>query len=309
MMKDWDESTLWEKARLFMQRALEEDREGPLFPFWAALALEVLARSALAHVHPALLADPREPENILAVFGYRTTDKNITSIPAKGVFSRCAVIVPDFTTDDAKFCMRIASLRNEELHSGNSAFANYPTGQWLGDYYRICELVLVYLGKDMGDFLSDDGEVNAAKQLITAASAKVEKAVKDDIAAKRRSFDGLDETERDERVALANSKEASASEKILPCPSCGSPCLISGDVVSISSPRTVEDGIERDVVVLPTKLDCVACGLQLNSLSHLYAANNELAGQFTHTVYESPEDFYGIDVGPQYDVELEYDNE
>jgi hypothetical protein len=29
-MEEWSESTLWEKARLFMQRALEEDREGPM---------------------------------------------------------------------------------------------------------------------------------------------------------------------------------------------------------------------------------------------------------------------------------------
>lgn len=308
-MHEWSESTLWEKARLFMQRALEEDREGPLFPFWAALSLEVLARSVLARVHPALLADPREPDNILAVFGYRTSDRTISSIPAKAVFSRCAVIVPDFTADDARFCQRIASLRNEELHSGSPAFADYPTGQWLGDYYRVCKLLLAHCRKSLKDFLGDLGEVKAANQLIKATQGKIEKAVKDSIAAKRREFEQLNEAERRERIVLAASEQPSGYQKHTSCPSCASPCILAGDIVSVSGPRTVEDGIERDAVILPTRLTCKACGLQLNGVSHLYAANRNLAGQFKHTTYESPEDFYGIDVGPQYDYELEYDNE
>jgi RNase P subunit RPR2 len=308
-MEEWTEPVLWEKARLFMQRALEADREGPLFPFWAALSLELLARSALARVHPALLADPREPDNILAVFGYRTSDRALSSIPAKAVFSRCAVVVPNFTTDDAKFCQRIASLRNEELHSGNAAFADYPTGQWLGDYYRVCELLLTYLDKDLKSLLGDSGEVKAAKQLIKATQTKIEKAVKDSIAAKRRYFEQMDETERRERVTLASSQQPSAYQKRVSCPSCDSPCILEGDVVSVSGPRTVEDGVEREVVILPTKLTCQACDLQLRGLSHLYAARRDLAGQFTDATFESPEDFYGIDIGPQYDVELEYDNE
>lgn len=157
--------------------------------------------------------------------------------------------------------------------------------------------------------MGDPGEVKAANRLIRATQGKIEKAVKDAVAAKRRAFEQLNEAERHERAALAASQPPSAYEKDVSCPSCASPCILAGDVVSISGPRTVEDGIERDAVILPTKLTCHACGLQLRGTSHLYAANRNLAGQFKHTTYESPEDFYGIDVGPQYDYELEYDNE
>ncbi len=59
-MSYWSHDGLWAKAVIYAQRATDEDRDGPLFPLWATLALEFVARACLAKVHPALLADPRE---------------------------------------------------------------------------------------------------------------------------------------------------------------------------------------------------------------------------------------------------------
>jgi len=168
---------------------------------------------------------------------------------------------------------------------------------------------LTYLDKSLEDLLGDAGEANAAEELVKATQAKIEKTVKDSIVAKRREFEQIGDVERDERLALVTDERLSAYEKRVSCPSCESPCILSGDVVSVSGPRTVEDGTEREVVILPTKLTCHVCELQLNGLPHLYAAHRDLAGQFTDTIFESPEDFYGLDIGPQYDYEEEYDNE
>ncbi len=83
----WNYDDLFLKARLYMARAFKEDRDSSLFSFWASLGLELLARSTLSKVHPSLLADPTQGDNILYACGF--PGKNPPkSIPAKSVFSR-----------------------------------------------------------------------------------------------------------------------------------------------------------------------------------------------------------------------------
>ena len=55
MSAGWDEQSLLAKAHLYVERALEQDREGPVFAFWCHLAFEPLARAAVARISPMLL--------------------------------------------------------------------------------------------------------------------------------------------------------------------------------------------------------------------------------------------------------------
>ncbi len=55
---DWAFDALYGKARAYVKRAHDEPLDTALFGFWMSLALELLCRSALAKVHPVLLADP-----------------------------------------------------------------------------------------------------------------------------------------------------------------------------------------------------------------------------------------------------------
>ena len=94
----WTFDPIWQKSKVFMDRALEADRDGPLFPHWAALSLELLGRATLARVHPVLLADPREPENLFYALGLGV--RGIPrSVPAKTVFARCQRLI------DVKRCV------------------------------------------------------------------------------------------------------------------------------------------------------------------------------------------------------------
>jgi hypothetical protein len=54
-MQEWSSDTLWNKGKLYLARAFEQDRSGELFPFYASLGLEFLARAVLASIHPARL--------------------------------------------------------------------------------------------------------------------------------------------------------------------------------------------------------------------------------------------------------------
>ena len=66
----WDRDSLWAKACVYMERAFNESKNDPLFGLWAALGLELLARSAVSHVSPTLLADPdRDHKQLLHALG------------------------------------------------------------------------------------------------------------------------------------------------------------------------------------------------------------------------------------------------
>jgi hypothetical protein len=44
----WDQESLWAKAKLFIERAFDQQEDDSQFGLWAALSMELLARSALA---------------------------------------------------------------------------------------------------------------------------------------------------------------------------------------------------------------------------------------------------------------------
>jgi hypothetical protein len=93
---DWSPESLYNKAKVFAERAHNEHVDSALFGFWMSLTIEMLGRAALAQIHPALLADPREPDNIQYAFGI--IPKGVPkSIQAKTVFARCSVFVDGFT--------------------------------------------------------------------------------------------------------------------------------------------------------------------------------------------------------------------
>src|ERR1700730_12973575 len=102
-MQEWSSDTLWNKGKLYLARAFEQDPKSDLFPFYASLGLEFLARATLASVHPALLADPQDGTNILSSFGFPAT-ATPKSIQAKTVFSRLKFVIQDFSDDDLSLC-------------------------------------------------------------------------------------------------------------------------------------------------------------------------------------------------------------
>jgi hypothetical protein len=85
-MQSWDSEGLWKKAKLFMDSANDHDLASSEFAFFAALALECLARSALTKVHPVLNADPRDDANVLYACGYSFAKPR--SLPAHSVYLR-----------------------------------------------------------------------------------------------------------------------------------------------------------------------------------------------------------------------------
>ena len=183
---DWSAESLYNKAKVFAVRALDESIESALFGFWMSLTLEMLARAALAHIHPALLADPREPDNIQYAFG--VIPKGVPkSIQAKALFARCSVFVPGFTDKMSGHCLIMADRRNSELHSGAAAFEGIDNSKWLPSTYEVLEVLLNHMHRDFTDLLGE-GHAKFAAKMLEDRRNTMKRDVQEKIAAAKKYF-------------------------------------------------------------------------------------------------------------------------
>ncbi len=302
----WSEEDLYRKARLFVTRAFYEvPRSDALFPFWASLGLELLGRAALAHVHPALLADPSQPDNLLYALGYEV--KAPKSVAAKAVFSRCQRIIPEFTEVERDRCMALQYHRNEDLHSGGLPFESLPPEAWLTGFLKSCRVLLDFLGKSLEEFFGEQ-EASAAERLIVEADEKVTNDVKRRIGQARNAFEHLGDdvkaagrTETEVRLRLSD-----ASTKELPCPACCSGGQLDGELIRLGEPRLRDECIVRERVYLAVRFACSVCGLSLVTHEELNAAG--VGGQFAIEDTFEPMEFYREEFEEAY-FEPDYGND
>lgn len=303
----WEYEKLWNKAKIYMQKAFAEERDGSAFPLWATIGLELTARATLAKVHPVLLADPREGEHLMYVFGYQKKPNYIPiSIPTKTVFERCETIVPNFTSTEKSFCQEITTRRNEELHSGNLGFDNYQTNKWLTKFYRTLNILLDFQGKKLDELLNAE-EAEAAKEMIAERAANLEKVVRDRISQHKKSYKRLPKEEKKEKLHSAQRKKWSILQfyrKEEKCPSCGNQGVITGKLISISAGKAGEAEIFQNFNVLPTAFRCFNCDLTLEN--HLELDAIEIGGQYRIEETFEPNEYFEI---PTYEPDFDYGND
>lgn len=302
---DWQSEVLYNEAKLYAQRAHNESVDSSLFAFWMSLALELIARSALSQIHPVLLADPREQDNIHYAFGI-IPKKIPLSIPSKALYARCSVFIPGFTDKMSTHCLIIADRRNSELHSGAAAFEGIANSTWLPATYEVIEVLLAHLKRDFTDFLGGHGAV--AVEALRDRRDNLVKEVHEKLAKARKYYGGLTEEERAKLSASADEtsthwlKGTTLRKKCL-CPACSNTAVIGGETVGRSPVRIdqAETSITREVRVLPNRLRCPYCNLVLTSFQEVREAGR--GDIFTVEEHEDPIQFFGIDPEEYVDVE------
>lgn len=292
----WSYNKLWFKAKIYIQKALNEDRDEEMFPFWSAIALEFVARATLAKVHPVLLADPREGENLLYVFGFQKKPiYTPISIPTKTVLERCEVVVPNFTDSEKAFCKDFTTRRNEELHSGGLGFDSYPTGKWLSKYYKVLKILLAAQKKTLVDLLGTE-EAKAAEEMIAERDATLEKNVKDKVSIHAKTFKALSKKEQLERIDKSKTDRMfgyRSYRKNAICPACSNFGVLNGKLISVSDSVAGESEIIQNLNILPTHFKCLCCELELNNHSELDVV--ELGGQYKVEEIYDPREYYDIE--------------
>lgn len=287
----WDESTLWAKAVLYTRLATESDRDSWLYPFWNSLALEFVARAALAHISPTLLADTSSGDvtNLFYALGRVPATAGLKSAASTEVINRCERLFPEFTTEQRKFCAGLMGRRNEELHSGSTPFAGLHIQSWLPRYYEAMKSLLAAMGRRLSDLFG--AETDAAERMIAALSDDAAKQVNQSINARKIVWNEKSQTERDSSAQTTATVAQRHAGHVVDCPACGSKALLTGEQIDQRDPVLEGDEVVERSTMLPTELRCHACGLQIVGHAQLHAC--DLGDTFTQTTRIDAMEYYG----------------
>ncbi len=287
---DWSSETLLAKAKLYVEEMELHDATDWRYALWSSFALELLARAALAHTSPVLLAKTDHVKHIYFALGIEAGAAGTAkSIEFSEVASRLNELHREFTPELRDFAVLHLGYRNAELHSGAAAFPN--AARWVGRYYSTCKILLKILGLGLGDFVGDAG---AAEALIREAADDAAKSVKQDITSHNKVWLNLDQVLRDQREQEALAWAGRERGHRVACPACRSVALVEGR--PLGPPRAQVNEAEQEVVVrqamLPTGLRCVACNLRIAGEARLRFA--ERGDAFTHNRTESLPAYFGL---------------
>lgn len=303
--QEWDARALFTKSQRYFELMLAEETNSWNFALFSSLALELLARAALANVSPVLLVSLARGDfdNLSFVLGYPAKGSKYipNSIIMSEVCSRLAHLFSKFDPTLAGFCASHTSKRNGELHSGATPFDGVQGGTWQPKFYKCCQVLLETMGMDLPNILPKS-EIPAATAMILADERKDENAALAQIAAHERVWQAKDKKEQIKLLAEANAWATKSSGHRVDCPSCKSPAIVTGPVVGEQKKTLKDDQVIEKVEHFPTKFECVACGLKMSGAIKLAAAH--FANRYTSTTtydalaYYSPEE-----PEPEYDYE------
>lgn len=296
---NWSKDALFQKAKLFFGKAFAEEKDSPFLGIFCTLGLELIARAAVANVSPALLAESSNANaNILYALGKKDASFKPKSLAISQVLAICKEIIPDFTDDCLRLSTALVDRRNEELHTGGAAFAEYNQDKWIAGLYQCCKVLVVSMGETLENLLGRE-EAATAEELIAQDVEKVKKDVTEKIIAHKKVYENRIK-EMDDCGALIISKGTIMVDMFthqgyhkVSCPCCGNDALIYG-----KEPEFGRETIDADEVivrkdVIPNSFKCDVCNLKLSSYAELKAANLPL--HYTTTQTYDPVDYFGID--------------
>jgi hypothetical protein len=293
----FDHDALWSKSKVFIERGLKsrDQSDSGTFHMWAALALELLGKAALAKIHPALVADPTRFDSLLVACGQAVTD-DTRSIAAKTTYERLTQISKAFDERARSFCMVMANRRNEELHSGSSPTTDLDPRAWVPEFWRIAIIVCEIAGRTIEQWLGQD-EARRAREVSTDASRVAAAAVEARIERCRDEFVRRYPKESAVlKVVLETTAkalwpaesqdlvQASDSYQRIECPACAARGWLFGNEVGRHRHPFEYDeehgtGWQMETIAYHTEgFACSACGLRIIGRVELDAA--ELAEEF-----------------------------
>lgn len=292
----WDCEAYIAKAKSYFDRAAQNPN-GEEFILWSVLAIELLARAALAKVSPVLNAAMDGP-SLLDSLGYPDPNgKQARSIPMHTVLSRLPVIVVDFTPDRVKEFDYLMDLRNAELHTALVRL-DEPAANWLPKLTRAIAPLAAHLDMSVEDLLGSE-VAELGQRYVDDDDKKILQEVRTRINAAKQFWDRLNAEEQLGR-APAGIGRANGG-RIQPCPACS--CLVVMAVSPVRSSRSyIDDDGDRvqKIEYVVTGGKCDACGMEMNSTAEVRSAG--LAQAFSEveveeSYVESDPDYVDYDYG------------
>lgn len=276
MTKPWDHNALLLKARLFLNHAMDHDepRTFDERALWASLALELLAKAALARVSPVLIAAPNEEgTNILVASGLVQGEARFTSVQAHTLFSRCAKAFKPFNSDEAR---AIANARNDYLHGAAPTYTAIPEAAWWPRYWAQARILINACDQILDDLVGTD-RVPEVESHLASNKKNIEFRYQMLIERSRQRLHLLQtgQLRAAEAAEWARHREGDLSARLeystaANCPACGGPGLIEGEDVENAEEHVEwlsEDDYDAwmELTIGSSYFSCDRCRLVLDS--------------------------------------------
>lgn len=271
MTDPFDPDALFAKAQLFINRSFDarDRKEFDGAALWASLALELLAKWALASVNPCLVADPSDDgKSLLTAAGLSKNVTEFRTIPAKAAYSRCGRAFPGFNVREAE---RVSGNRNDDVHSGSLPFAHLDEDRWWQRFWPLVAVLLEAHEHSIHDLVGS-AHLHVAEEYIRQNDETVAHLTASRIARATARW-----TERGERDRLGGYLIGAEYEGSTTCPACGKQGTLYGDSVEsedIQYPDDPED-FSPPIAFLEIAVDtymCPYCGLNLDGIDYISAA-------------------------------------
>ncbi|WP_374457006.1 hypothetical protein [Nocardioides sp.] len=282
MSTPYDHDALFTKAKLFVNRAMDPDDARPFEEqaLWASLALELLAKAALARVSPLLIAEPTEDgRNLLIASGLVEGDARFTSVRAKTLYSRCQKAFRPFNETEAG---HITNARNDYLHGSTAGFTNIPEAAWWPRYWAQAAILVHALDLEMADLVGRDRDdivnaylasnaqnlTNRVQMLMERAKQRLAQHTAGTLPAR---VAGQWRPGRPVDAGLKHSADAS-------CTACGYVGMLEGEEVlntEVSWDQVGPDDFEAtiELTVASDYFGCSNCGLVLDGAELIETAD------------------------------------
>ena len=302
---------LYSKSQVYIGRGFRAQDAGDReeYQLWASLALELLGKSALATVHPALVADPNHFQSLFAACG-RVLSPDVKTITAKTLFLRLSHLDKSFDMRHQTFCEQISLRRNAELHSGESPFTGMVPEAWEREFWSAAKVILEMQDESLESWLGAE-KAKAPVKVVAKANEACKWAVKDTIARHKKRFEKehVDPKKRKKAEELAEKleswdigkyfKEQPEGEDFVKCPACQCNAPIAGafwDEQIIESEDPEEWSSEKvRVTYVSQEFYCPTCHLNLSGAQEVIAAGLPAEFEFEEIREREFEPEYGND--------------
>lgn len=287
----WSKDSLLSKAQLYADEMNSFTSDDWQFGLFSSLSLEFLSRAALSNISPVLLADHQNWRNIMYALGGVTTAKRFTaaSIGTKEVLARLTELVPSFTPEIAGFCSKHVERRNAELHTGEAAFIDAETSDWLPKFYKSCSILLQSMDKKLSTMMPN---ANKAQEMIDSLDDATAKAIEQEIKAYAKVWSNKSANDQSTASSQAKNWATRQSGHRIICPACKSTALLHGAPNGAVSTTIGDDEVIQRQTMLPSAFECIACQLKISGYSKLTACG--LGNVFTETTTYSAAEFFNL---------------
>lgn len=288
----WSKDALHNKAIRYIGLMCSFNRDDNWqFGFWSALALEMIAKAALSNISPVLIADGKDINSIYYALGKFDKSEKVISISITEVFKRLQTLLKkDFS--EADFCTQHMTRRNSEVHSGDLAFDDIKTSEWLPQYYIAISELLSSYGETLESTLGHE-EATTAKILIESHKDGTKKSVLGVIEKYKNDWNAKSSDEQEILRQQAKISSTRQTGHRVTCPSCNCQALLHGKAIGSPNEKIDDNLIIVKHDMLPTSFECIACGLKIASYPKLSACG--LGDTFVSTTQYEPTEYFDID--------------